>query len=167
MTDNLFLTIVIGLLVVGWLAYRQLQWTGIDRRSVWRSPIVLGGIGLVLLAQSSHGVAVGTVDIALIVVEAAVSLGLGLLMGRLTRFRTAARPDRKGRVIEARTGRAGAALWIALIAVRVLMGVVGASLGAHLLESTGVILLTIAVNRAALALVVDAKLPEEARVATR
>ncbi|PZE37649.1 hypothetical protein DEJ31_05765 [Curtobacterium sp. MCPF17_031] len=104
-------------------------------------------------------------DVVFLGIEALLSVGIGLAMGGRTRFRTVGTPDGKGRTMQSRTGWVGAGLWIALIVVRIGLDVVGAHLGAHLPTSTGVILLMLAVNRAAPALVVDQRLQHDARTA--
>ena len=159
MSVQLLANIVIGLALVGFLAYRQATWQTIDPTRVWRTPLVLGGIGLVVLAQSAA--AVTTLDVLFLGVEALVAVVAGIAMGAMTRFRTVA-PDEKGRTVQARTGWAGAGLWVVLIAVRIGLDVLGGQLGAHLLTSTGAVLLVLAVNRAARALVVDQRIPRPA-----
>lgn len=159
MSVHLLANIVIGLALVGLFAARQLRWRRVDRASVWRMPLVLGVIGIISLSSTAKSVTVGPLDIGLLAVGLVLSTGVGLLMGRLTTFRVAPVADAKGRRIEARSGGRGAALWIVLIVIRVVLDVVGGLLGAQLLTATGVILLTIAVNRAASALVMDSRLP--------
>lgn len=161
MTVQLLANTLAGLALVVFLAVRQASWRSVDPTRVWRGPIVLGGVGVVLLAQS--GATVTPLDVVFLAVEAIVAVGLGLAMGSLTRFRTTVEPDRHGRTLQARTGWAGAGLWIALVAVRIVLDVVGGHLGAHLLTSTGAVLVMLAVNRAARALVVDQRMPRAAR----
>jgi hypothetical protein len=161
MTVQLLANTLIGLALVVFLAVRQASWRSVDPNRIWRGPLVLGGVGVVLLAQSAA--VVTTVDVVFLAVEAITAVGLGLVMGSLTQFRTVAEPDRHGRTLQSRTGWVGAGLWVALIAVRIVLDVVGGHLGAHLLTSTGAVLLMIAVNRAARALVVDQRIPRPAR----
>lgn len=173
MSFELLLNVVVALAVVGYIASRQLRWRRIDRAGVWKMPGILGIIGLFSLSQSASklsggglsggGLSVGALDVGLIAFELALSVGIGLLMGRMTVFRTAS-PDEKGRTIEARTGGHGAALWFVMIAVRIGVDVAGSALGAHLVTATGVILLTIAANRAASALMMDSRLPRTTAV---
>jgi hypothetical protein len=160
MTTNTLFTIVVGFVVVGFLAARQLKWSYVDRTSVWRSPGVLGIIGLFLTVQQAGKTPATSLDITLIVIGALVSMAIGAVMGRITTFRIADGADEKGRRVQSRTGGAGMGLWIALIAVRVGFDALGAVLGAHLVTSVGVILLTIAANRAAAALVMDSRLSQ-------
>lgn len=161
MSVQLLANIVIGLALVGFLAYRQATWQYLDPARVWRTPLVLGVVGIVVLAQSAA--AVTTLDVLFLGIEALVSVAAGLAMGGMTRFRTAAVADDEGRTLQARTGWAGAGLWLLLIVVRVGLDVLGGHLGAHLLTSTGAILLVLALNRAARALVVDQRIPRTAR----
>lgn len=159
MSAQLLVNVVIGIALVGYIASRQLRWTRIDRRGVWRLPLILAVIGLISLSSEAKGLTVGPVDIVLIGVELAVAVTVGLLMGRATAYRIAPTADSKGRRIEARSGVAGAALWVVLIVIRIGLDVVGGLTGAHLLTATGVILLTVAASRAAAALLVDARMP--------
>lgn len=156
-STQLIANAVIGLVLVGFLAYRQATWRAFDPARVWRTPLVLGVVGVVVLAQSSA--AVTSLDVLLLGVEALLAVAVGLAMGTMTRFRTAPTPDDHGRTLQSRTGWAGAGLWLLMIAVRVGLDVVGGHLGAHLLTSTGAILLVLALNRAARALVVDQRMP--------
>jgi hypothetical protein len=78
-------------------------------------------------------------------------------MGRLAAFRPA--PDGSG-ALQVRGGRAAAAMWIALLAVRITFDVVGTGLGAQLLTRTGVILVLIAASRGTAALVTRAREPQ-------
>jgi hypothetical protein len=164
MSVQLLTNAVLVLALVGYLAWKQSTWQYLDPARIWRGPVVMAGIGIVVLAQSAATIA--PEDVVFLGVEALLSVGIGLAMGTLTRFRTVGTADAKGRTLQSRTGWTGAGLWVALIVVRVGLDVVGAQLGAHLLSSTGVILLMLAVNRAARALVVDQRLQREAR-ATR
>jgi hypothetical protein len=161
---QLLTNIVIGLALVGFIAYRQVRWTRTDRRSVWRMPLILGVIGVISLSSSAKTMTVGAPDITIIGIELVLAVVIGLMMGRLTVFRVASTPDSKGRTIESRSGGAGAALWVILIVVRVGLDVVGGMMGAHLLTATGVILITVAASRAASALMIDGRLPNVATV---
>jgi hypothetical protein len=163
MSVQLLTNIVIGLALVGYLAWKQSTWQFLDPARIWRGPVVMAGIGIVVLAQSAA--TIDPEDVVFLGVEALLSVGIGLAMGRLSRFRTVSTPDAKGRTLQSRTGWVGAALWVALIVVRIGLDVVGGHLGAHLLTSTGVVLLMLAVNRAARALVVDQRLQHDARAA--
>ncbi|MBE7163061.1 MAG: hypothetical protein INR72_17625 [Williamsia herbipolensis] len=157
MSVQLIANVVIGLALVGFLAYRQMTWQSVDPSRIWRLPVILGIVGVVMLANT-HATPTST-DVVFLGVEVLLSVAIGLTMGRITTFRTAPEADRRGRTLQTRTGWLGGVLWLVLIAVRVGLDVAGTHLGAHLLTSTGTILLTVAVNRAARALVVDQRMP--------
>ena len=161
MSVQLVANVIIGLALVAFLAYRQATWQYLDPTRIWRTPLVMGVIGVVVLAQTKATIT--TTDVVFLAVEALITIGIGLTMGRITRFRTVGTPDSKGRTMQSRTGGLGAALWIVLIVVRVGLDVLGGHLGAHLLTSTGTILLVLALNRAARALVVDQRIPRGER----
>ncbi len=152
------LTPLIALAVIGLLVYRQLRWRAFNPASALRLPIILGAVG-VLNLTGLKGVVVTSLDATLFVVELLLSIGIGAAMGRLSVFRSA--PDGSG-VLQTRTGWIGAALWAVLIAVRIGFDVVGASLGAHLITRTGVILVLLAASRATAALVTRAREPHRA-----
>lgn len=166
MTLTTVADIVLGVALIGVLCFRQLRWTPLQLGRMWRLPAVLGLIGLLSLTRSGATVLSAT-DLALLLVEAVIAVATGALMGRVTVLRpisaaaTAAlrarRADEPAPVLETRTGWTGVALWAVLLATRLSVELVGHELGAALAVSTGVILLTIALNRAARNLVVVAR----------
>lgn len=157
MSVQLVANILIGIALVVFLGYRQATWQYLDPTRIWRTPLVMAIVGVVVLAQTKATVT--TTDVVFLGIEALITVGVGLTMGSITRFRTVGTPDSKGRTIQSRTGWLGAALWVVLIAVRIGLDVLGGHLGAHLLTSTGTILLVLALNRAARALVIDQRIP--------
>lgn len=161
MSVQLLANIVIGVALVGFLAYRQMTWQYVDPARIWRLPLVLGIVGVVALANTKA--AITSADVVFLGIEVLVSIAIGLTMGRITTFRTAPQSDDKGRTLQTRTGALGGVLWLVMIVVRVGLDVLGGHMGAHLLTSTGTILLMVAVNRAARALVVDQRIPGRTR----
>jgi hypothetical protein len=164
MTLSTLAEIGLGLVLIGVLCFRQLRWTAVQPGRMWRLPAVLGIAGLVGLTRSGATV-VSATDLALLLVEAVVAVTTGALMGRVAVFRPisaaaapARRPGEPAPTLETRTGWMGVALWAVLIGARIALGLVGHELGAVLTASTGVILLTIALNRAARNLVVAGRL---------
>ena len=163
MTFTALADIVLGLAVLVLLCVRQLRWTALRPAQLWRLPELLGAIGVVSI-RSTGGRMLSATALALLVLELAVALSTGAAMGRITVFRPlrgAVPPLRTGEAVptlECRTGCLGIALWAVLVAVRVGIVILGAHLGAAALESTGVILLTIAANRAARAAVIQVRL---------
>jgi hypothetical protein len=161
MSVQLIANVVIGIALVGFLAYRQMTWQSVDPARIWRLPVILGIVGVVMMANTKATVT--STDVVFLGIEVLLSVAIGLTMGAITSFRTSATPDRRGRTLQTRTGWLGGVLWIVLIAVRIGLDAAGTHLGAHLLTSTGTILLMVAVNRAARALVVDQRIPGRTR----
>lgn len=151
-------TALLALAVLGLLMARQLRWRTFDPARALRLPIVLAAIGLVSLADL-RGARLTAVDATLLGIELLLSVGIGAIMGRIAAFRTA--PDGTG-ALQVRGGLLGAAMWIGLVAVRIAFDALGASLGAHLLTQTGVILVLIAASRGTAALVTRAREPRSA-----
>jgi hypothetical protein len=162
MTLTTVADLVLGLAVIVLLCVRQLRWTAVRPSRMWRAPLILGAAGLFSLLGSSNRVLTGD-DIALLLLEAVIALGTGALMGRITVFRpitavpATLRSGEPAPSLECRTGWTGVALWAVLIAVRIGVAVVGHRLGAVAVESTGVVLLVIALNRVARTAVVLAR----------
>jgi hypothetical protein len=165
--------ILIALAVLCWIIYRQFTWQLATPSRLWRMPAVIAIVGVVMLAQTKSVANVKPVDLLILAGELVIALGLGAIMGTLARFRTRAQRasdvrQRSGvpvdfdpdvTVTETRTGGLGAALWVVLIAVRVGIELLTAHyFPSALLASTGTILLVVAANRAARALVVSVRM---------
>ncbi|MFC5502753.1 hypothetical protein ACFPJ4_10935 [Lysinimonas soli] len=161
MNASTLVNILIGLAILVWIGYRQLNWTAVAPDRMLRLPAILAIIGVGLLVQNASGIQVSGTDLAVLGVEAVISGAIGAVMGLLAHFRpmspaavTAYLARDSGRrrpgippTLETRNGWFGMALWLVLIAVRI-----GGEVWAHethsqLLMSTGVILLTVALNR--------------------
>jgi hypothetical protein len=150
---------VLGVALLVWILYRQMTWTAVDVGRMWRMPAILGLVGVITLVTTGSKAALTGVDLGLLAIELAVAVVTGALMGLvatfrpiteqgLARWRDRRRSDGPEPTTESRTGWIGLALWIVMIAVRVALGFWGHSLGSALAESSGVILLVVAVNRA-------------------
>ncbi|MFC9432880.1 hypothetical protein [Nocardia sp. NPDC057030] len=151
MTSNDVLTAVLALAILGWIVYRQNQWRPFDPARMWRGPLMLGVVGVLLLGSADKAPAVHTVDIALLVFEGVLGLAVGALMGKLSKF---ARQDGQ---LMVRTGALASALWVVLIAVRVGVDVVAVGIGAQAAVSAGAIIVLLAVNRLGRMLVIAAR----------
>lgn len=162
MTLTTLADVILGLAVIALLCVRQLQWTAVRPSRMWRVPLVLGAIGVFSLLRGTDR-ALSGVDVALLLVEAAIALGTGALMGRITVFRpitavpATLRAGEGVPTLECRTGWTGVALWAVLIVARIGVALVGHGLAAVAVESTGVVLLVIALNRVARTAVVLAR----------
>lgn len=150
--------------VVVFVGYRQLTWRAIDPGRMWRLPVILGIVGLATLSGTTKLQALTGVDVAVLLIELGVSVGLGALMGAIAIIRPLSddgvrlyreahandkRPSASPVTLETRTGWLGMVLWLVLIAVRVGIDVLAGMAGSALAASTGVILLMVAVNRIA------------------
>jgi len=146
---------LLALGLIAWIGYRQMNWRPIDIGRMWRTPLVMGVVGVAFLLNTAGPSSLSPLDLAVLVVELVVSLGIGAAMGRIATFRALPAPVRMGRngesvaLYESRTGGWGLALWLLVIAVRVSIDVLAGLAGSHLAASAGVILLMLAANRAA------------------
>ncbi|WP_025156576.1 hypothetical protein [Leifsonia aquatica] len=155
---------VLILLLIGWVGYKQLVWRPVVVARMWRGPAILAIVGAVLLVQQVKPTQLTALDLAVIVGELLLSLGIGAWMGSIARFRPLPQPVATGKdgrdiaVYESRTGVLGLVLWVAVIAVRVGVDVAATQAGSHLAAATGAILLVFAANRAARTAVFAARL---------
>ena len=156
--------------LIGWIGFRQLTWRPVSIARMWRVPAIMAIVGVVLLVQASDATHLTALDFAVLLVEIAVSLGIGAWMGAIAIFRplavvpqdvalastarsALASRDRDAILhsssVESRTGWWGLALWVLVIVIRVGIDVLAAQAGSHLVASTGIIVLLVAANRAA------------------
>lgn len=167
MNSSTLLNIAIGVALLIWISYRQLTWTPVVPGRMWRMPAILAIVGLFLLVQDNAFAHVTGTDLAVLAIETVISLGLGVVMGLLAHFRPMSDDSRRAyaarnaaRVqgvlpaLETRNGWFGMALWLVLIAIRVGGEFWAHANGSALLMSTGVILLTVALNRGVRILVI-------------
>ncbi|ANF33340.1 hypothetical protein A0130_07480 [Leifsonia xyli] len=158
------------LLLIVWIGVRQMTWRPVVVSRMWRSPLILAIIGLALIAQQVTPASITPLDIAVLVGELLFSLGVGAWMGAIAHFRRLPQPVPAGKdgrdlaIYESRTGGWGMALWLVVVAVRIVVDVVAAQAGAHLASATGVILLVFAANRVARTAVFAARLERHAAV---
>lgn len=159
------------LLLIGWIGVRQLTWRPVILSRMWRAPLILAVVGCVMLVQQTTPATITPLDIAVLTGELVLSLGVGAWMGAIEHFRRLPQPVAAGRdgrelaVYESRTGGWGMALWLVVIAVRILVDVLAAQAGSHLAAATGVILLIFAANRVARTAVFAARLDRHAALA--
>lgn len=154
------------IVLIGWLGYRQTTWRAVSPGRMWRTPAIMAVVGIALMAQTS--VALEPLDVAVMVIELGISLGVGAWMGAIARFR----PYRGGEsatdgttpAYESRTGWWGLALWLIVLITRIVIDVVASGMGAHAATSMGVILLLFAANRAARTAVILARVDRGAAV---
>jgi len=168
MNTQLLFSILLGIVLLAWISYRQFTWRAVREGRVWMLPAILAVVGIGILAQSNQTVT--AVDLGLLALEIVISVGTGTAMGMLARFRVArpaaaaapaAAPRSRG--LETRTGWLGLVLWLVFIAARVGFAFWGHAVGAALLESSGAILIVLGFNRGARALVLDLRATRLAR----
>ena len=155
--------------LVGWIGFRQLTWRPVSIARMWRVPAIMAIVGVTLLVQSADATRLTALDFAVLLVEIAISLGIGAWMGAIAVFRplssshedplaSTARSALASRnrdailqssSVESRTGWWGLALWVLVIVIRIGIDVLAAQAGSHLATSTGIIVLLVAANRAA------------------
>ncbi|TAM69519.1 MAG: hypothetical protein EPN48_09185 [Microbacteriaceae bacterium] len=191
MTVQTLADMLIGLGLVGWIVYRQLTWRIVSISRMWRLPLVLAVVGFAMLARANGGHVISAVDVAVLVIELAISIGIGLMMGRIavirsrtvqpgdsgdrsaghprnlrggSRIERGLNPDGTETVLESRTGWLGLVLWIVLILVRIGCDVVAGQLGSTLATSIGVILVMVAANRAARTFIFAARVQNRSAV---
>lgn len=80
--------ILIGVALIGWILYRQFTWRIISISRMWRMPLIMGGVGIVMLSQTKDVHQISAVDLAVLIVELVISLAIGALMGRIAVFRS-------------------------------------------------------------------------------
>ncbi|NEN04512.1 hypothetical protein G3T36_01375 [Diaminobutyricibacter tongyongensis] len=141
--------------LIGWIGFRQLTWRPVSIARMWRVPAIMAIVGVVLLVQATDATHLTALDFAVLLVEIAVSLGIGAWMGAIAVFRPLSGPREDPDAIlhsssvESRTGWWGLALWVLVIVIRIGIDVIAARAGSHLATSTGIIVLLVAANRAA------------------
>jgi hypothetical protein len=142
---------------VCFIGFRQIAWRPVIISQMWRQPIILAIIGVAIISQAKG--TLKTIDIAVLVIELVVSLGVGAAMGRIARFRPLTNEARAAVNVksggkhnadyESSTGWIGFALWAVFIVVRIGIDIVAGMDGATIATSTGVILVMLGANRLA------------------
>ncbi len=146
--------VLVAVVILVWVGYRQTTWRPAVPASMWRGPAIMAVVGAFLLFQQ-HAV-FGGLDAAVLTVELVISLGVGAWMGAIAHYRRIADAD-GGPQFATRTGWWGLALWVVVIVVRIGVGVIASGLGAHAATTTGVIVLLLAANRVARVVVIGAR----------
>lgn len=152
MTSSTLTDLVLGLALLFYFASRQLRWRAIEPGKMLKMPLVLGVVGVVLMARQTT--TIKPVDIVILGVSAILAVVSGAMMGSITRFRPSPADPR---VTETRAGWLGVAIWLGLVVVRVGLDFAGHKMGSDLAVSSGVLLVILAVNRLTAALVVSAR----------
>jgi hypothetical protein len=154
-------SIVLVLAALVWVSIRQTTWSPVSPDRMFRGPLILGLIGALMVVSGGQAAAFDATDIALLVLELVVGAAIGAVIGlvahlrplteegrRAWQARSARRPDAVEPRVEARNGWLGLTIWLALIAARIGFTVWETSIGGHLAQAGGLLLLLLAVNRA-------------------
>ncbi len=156
---NTVLTIVIALAAVVWLGIRQTTWSPMSRTGAWRSPLLLLGIGLVMIVSAGQADDLLTGrNLGALLVELLLGAAVGAAIGMIAHLRPVTRASLEAHAagrrrndepptFEARNGVWGLVLWLAMIAARVALGVAFAAAGITGLTAPAAILLLLGVNR--------------------
>lgn len=130
------------------LIVRQFLWRSAEMHRMLRMPVIVIGAGVVyLVIELRHRLVWSSAD-WLVFAELLLVAITGTIMGYVTRFRTV-----EGR-LQYRLTRPGLALWAAFVGIRIGSFALAHLIGAHLLETTGMILVSFGANRLAASLVV-------------
>jgi hypothetical protein len=141
--DDLIIAVGIAVLII-----RQFLWRSADLARMLRMPVVVIGAGIVYLrVELRHGFVWSATE-WLVLAELVLVAITGTIMGHVTRFR------RVEGGVQYRLTRPGVLLWAAFVAIRVGGFALAHLLGARLLETTGMILVSFGANRLAASLVV-------------
>ena len=141
---------VIILALIGFIGVRQMAWRPVVVGRMWRLPLILAIAGLATVSSQAKGETITTFDIAVLVLELAISLAAGAVMGAIAKFRPLPRSNEPGAAeYESRTGAFGLVLWVFVIVVRVGIDFWAGHMGSVIVTSTGIILVMVAANRIA------------------
>jgi hypothetical protein len=147
--------VLLIIVLIGWIGFRQLTWRPVSIARMWRVPAIMAIVGVALLLQTTDAARLTALDLTVLVVEIAISLGIGAWMGAIAVFRplsTVREADLASTArsaLASRTGWWGLALWVLVIVIRVGIDLFAAQAGSHLAASTGIIVLLVVANRAA------------------
>lgn len=139
------------ILAVLFLIGRQFVWRQLKDRPQWRAGVILGIVGVVLVLQQPELISapLTAADLGMMVLECAVSFGIGILMGKMTVYRVV------GDQVELRTPPIGILLWVVFIAVRIALVMLADGSGAVIAASGSFILISLAFNRLARGFVIE------------
>jgi hypothetical protein len=122
MSSSDLVDIVITLVVLAWVLYRQTVARPVSVRRLWLLPAILIVLGVISISHVNHGHLSGTAD-AYLAVDVVSSIALGALRGFFVRVYG------QDGVMWRQGSAVTIALWIVSIAVRVLVGILAANAG--------------------------------------
>ncbi len=157
------ISVLAGIALLIFISIRQLRWQPVALRRLLMMPVILLAVGVVVATRTYSDLGAlhpGAGDVMSIVVELALAIVGGLLMGRLTKIETI-----DGRIKSRLTGP-GLAIWFGFIAVRIGMDVLASMTGAELAASAPMILLMVAVVKGTQAFVITQRVNRHQAIGT-
>lgn len=151
--------VTIVVLMLGFITYRQTRWQPVRLSKLLRMPVIFAVAAFATIPTSVQslptGWRLGVRDVALIGVELALGVVVGILMGRWTEIAT-----HGGSVVSRVAGR-GIAVWIGFIAVRVSLGIFGSTLGAPLGRMMSIAFFMVVTVKVAQAIVIRSRVAQQ------
>ncbi|WP_344779235.1 hypothetical protein [Microbacterium marinilacus] len=145
------LALIVALII--FLLAQQLFWSRLDIRRPWALPVILGGVGILLVSLRPFPMTV--VDLVISGVLFVAAFLTGIAMAAITQFRPIASPGKSSSTevgadrLEERTGWGGIAMLALLVVARVVLSLVLKNDGAGYMATSGILLLLFAANRVA------------------
>jgi hypothetical protein len=138
--------VVVAVVVV--VLARRLSWSELENSDadVWRGPLILMGVGVYQL----HDKHLDVIDVALLVIGAALALVAGVASGRV------AQVERRAGKVFFRLGLPGLGIMVAYLVIRLGLAGVGHLLGASV-SSGGALMLSMGANLLTQSLIVQSK----------
>ncbi|SDS08593.1 hypothetical protein [Microlunatus soli] len=164
MSPTLVLYVVVGLALLLFISFRQMQWQSVNAAKMMRMPLILVGVGLFVAVKTFDtpgSLHIQGGDLLLIGIGACLALLGGWVMGRLTQIGTV------NDATHSRLRPSGLAIWFGFLAVRIGIDVLAHSLHFELAASTPVILFMVAIVKAAQALTVRERVERHELAAAR
>lgn len=150
MTVNTLLNVALAIAVVGYVIYQQLTWRPVEMAKIWSGPAVLALIGVLQMRELASR-PISVTEVVFLLAGLLLSAVFGLILAAMAQLRW------EGDTLHKRMGIGGAGVWITYGVLRLGVGTAGHFLGATLTASGGSIMLGLAVNMAATALVLSAR----------
>lgn len=155
MTLSTLVNAALVIAVVIYLIAKRMTWQEFAQagRSVWTTPVILVGIGLVQMrSQLGDGYVVSTADIGFLVAGLATSLGAGALNGKVTEIQ-----HRNGTAWY-RMPAVGLVVLVGYLAARFALAALGHTMGATLTAGGGSIMVSMGANLLAQSLVTSSRI---------
>lgn len=145
---------------IGFLITRQFLWRTADMARLFVLPLSIVGAGVIwVIWEVLQGEPLTLFTLAVMCAEAVLVFATGTAMGWMTQFRE------RNEALSYRLVPKGLILWGVFLSIRVGSFVLAGKVGAHLLDTTGVITVSFGINRLANSLVVRRRIKQRKLVA--